>query len=335
MTIEEYFSQKRLFLAPMEGITNSIFRREICALGDVDVVATEFVRITGPKQKIAPFVRPHDRPLQIQLMASSPEDLKRCILFLKEREILFDTDWLDLNVGCPSRRVNAHGAGAALLLEPAKLSRIIESMRVVHSGVLSMKTRVGFHDDNAYRDLLLMLSEAPIDFLALHARTRCAGYKEPVNLDYLEKAVSTLPFPVIGNGDVWTAEDAWRMFEQTGVQGVMCGRGVIRNPFLFTEIKALYENRGVRTESSLGLYRFADRLLQRYEQHEKKQGAAIGRAKEFLTWFSKNPLVGSELFSEVKRLDTVSSIRVQMYRYFTERGAFPPEQEQPLSELAH
>ena len=114
-------------LAPMEGITNHIFRNLIIENGGLNFVATEFVRITTSRQKIKKFNR-HSIPLQIQVMSARPDELAACIEFLKDREVLFDDDWVDLNVGCPSKRVNASGAGAALLLEPQKLIKMAEGI---------------------------------------------------------------------------------------------------------------------------------------------------------------------------------------------------------------
>lgn len=319
-SVRNLFTSPALFLAPMEGVTNPIFRQMICDLGGVDVVATEFVRITGEKQKVKPFTRHAGVPLQIQVMGTTPQVVGGCIRYLKDRGVLFNDDWLDLNVGCPSRRVNSSGAGAALLLEPDKLCSILEEMRKAHSGPLSMKTRVGYQNDLNFGELLSMLAGSPIDFLTLHARTKCDGYTGEVKLNYLRQAVEALPFPVVGNGDVWSVEDGRRMFDETGVAGIMCGRGVMRDPFLIKDISdslsgvAHALNQELRREQ---LFSFVCKLIEQYKSQEPRENAWIGRVKEFLTWFSRNDLVGREVFSLVKRHKTHDQIQSTLIEYST------------------
>lgn len=304
-------SQPVLMLAPMEGVTNSVFRDHICRLGGVDLVATEFVRITSGRQKVRPFKRhmAYDVPLQIQLMGTEPDTIRDCITFLQRKGVLFNDDWIDLNVGCPSKKVNAGGAGAALLLQPEKLCIIVEAMRAVHPGPLSIKTRVGFDGDEDYPRILKRLSECQLDFITIHARTKCGGYDTPVLLDYLTEAVSCLPFPVIGNGDVFTPVSALQMVAATGVRGVMCGRGVLQDPLLFRSIRRnqIDASIDIQQPSKERLARFALLLLHSYQQREKDIKRDLsGAYKEFCVWLSKNPLIGSELFQSVKRCKSLN-----------------------------
>lgn len=307
-----------LMLAPMEGVTGSIYRSLIAEIGGVDVLATEFVRITGAKQKVRPFIR-HGVPLQIQLMANQAEILADCIRFLKDREVLFDDDWLDLNVGCPSKRVNSHGAGAALLLEPLKLVGIVEAMRKEHTGPLSIKTRVGYDSDEQYPEILDALADCPIDLISIHARTKCAGYTEPVNLRYLSDAVARLPYPVIGNGEVWSVSEGQEMLDRTGVDGIMCGRGAISNPYIFKDLRAFVDGEELTpsTQRVSELYLFALKLIDLYENEGViKSKSLVGVFKEFSIWFARNPLVGKEYFATIKRSQDFTEIRELTSGYF-------------------
>jgi len=301
------FKKPVLMLAPMEGITNRHFRDEICKHSSVDIVATEFIRITSSKQKIKPFPT-HSAPLQVQFMASNPEMLRDSIVFVKEKGLLNEESLIDLNVGCPSKRVNAHGAGAALLCEPNKLKDMILKVREVHSGTLSVKTRVGYQSDEDYPKILSMLEDCPLDFISIHARTKKDGYEAPVNLTYLKKAVEALPYPVIGNGEIWTAADAIKMIKETGVSGVMCGRGAVSNPFIFSEIKARLENKPSEF-SKEDLIKFIINLLRKYQSIEKETGRRyIGSAKELCVWLSKNPKLGRSFFQSIKRMNNIDEI---------------------------
>ncbi len=296
-----------LFLAPMEGITNSIFRKEIVDLGGVDVVATEFIRITGERQKIPEFNR-YQVPLQVQVMGTTPQVISNCMKFLKIRSTLQDSDWIDLNVGCPSKRVTCSGAGSALLLDPKKLVAIIQAMRGVHSGTLSIKTRLGFQSSENFTEILEVLKDCPLDFLTVHARSQAGKYEEKVNYDFFNDAVRILPYPVIGNGDISSVEIAKRVLE-TGVSGIMCGRPAITNPFLFNELKSYFQKQEEFVVTKEMLLDFAKRLLQAYlakEQVSKKK--FIGVYKEFSIWFSKNDLVGREFFDRIKRTTSLQEV---------------------------
>ncbi len=320
-----------VFLAPMEGVTNELFRSRIIENGAPDFVATEFIRITGEKQKIPAPGRHEGVRLQIQVMAASPEILKANIGFLKARGVLREDDWLDLNVGCPSRRVNAHGAGAALLKDPERLLRLIELVRGAHPDApLSVKTRLGFESTDESVDLLRMFQGAPIDFLTLHARSRCGAYTEPVRHDLVREFSRELPYPVIANGEIWSVDDALRVLKESEARGLMCGRGVLRDPFLLAKIRAALESdifpwpdseqitvlepalwrpavqRGSMKDE---LGNFALRLIEDYIKREQSGKKSIGLYKEFATWFSRNPLVGAEYFQGLKRLQSLEEIK--------------------------
>jgi tRNA-dihydrouridine synthase C len=302
----------------MEGVTNGIFRDLICEIGSVDFVATEFVRITSSNQRIKPFYRhsQHTTSLQIQLMASGPDALCGCIEQLQESGALLPHDWLDLNVGCPSKKVNASGAGAALLKSPRRLLEIIENMRLVHKGPLSIKTRPAINDVKEFPQLLSVLQRAPLDFITLHARASCAVHSGPIHFDALQIAAQTLPYPVIGNGDIWSAEDARNMIASTGIRGVMCGRGMLRNPFLLRDIRAgLDLAPDLRVQEIRG---FVTTLARRYAAAATSPTSYCGTFKELCGWLSKNPLIGKQFFEAIKREVTIQDLLTKTDEFFAE-----------------
>jgi tRNA-dihydrouridine synthase len=300
----------------MEGITGHQFRKQISSLPGVDIVATEFVRITTDKQKLPPFDS-YRCPLQVQLMASSPTMLRDVILYLKQNGVLSDESWIDLNVGCPSKRVNASGAGAKLLCDPEQLLTYTSAMREVHQGPLSLKTRVGYQSAEDFPRIVEVLSRCPLDFVTIHARTKADGYERPVNYEHLSYAVDNLPYPVIGNGEIWTAEQAVEVLRSTGVRGIMCGRGAVSDPYIFDETKAAlgisanplpYKSDETKRTK---LYEFAISLCHEYEHAASlsERRDYVGTFKEYCIWFGKNPLIGSQLFQSIKRLLTLKEIR--------------------------
>lgn len=304
-----------LMLAPMEGLSNPAFRELVCGAGGVDLLATEFIRIVHPRQP-APVIHRHRLPLQIQFMAARPELLAQAIAAFKAAGVLRADDWLDLNAGCPSRRVNAHGAGAALLREPGALLAMLQAMRGEHDGPLSLKMRIGYQSECEFDELLEALREAPLDFVTIHARTRAEAVQAeaPLHTECLAAAVARLPFPVIGNGEVWRVQDALNMLRGCGVRGVMCGRGAIADPFIFRDIRAALRTLpGAAAEAQRReeLAAFAAALLSAYRGLETQGRAMIGPYKEFARWFAKNPLVGPEFFERLKRAESLAELSPQ------------------------
>jgi tRNA-dihydrouridine synthase C len=307
-------SRPVLLLAPMEGITRPEFRELVIECGGLDLVATEFIRVSGYKQKLTPFTR-HSIPLQIQFMSSQPDILSTNIRRLKKIGYLREDDWLDLNVGCPSRRVNSSGAGAALLKDPIRLKEHIDVLRDAHpDGPCSIKMRLGCESSDSFEPLLEMLAAAPLDFLSIHGRTRSDMYESPIRFEKIARAVEVLPFPVIGNGEIWCLGDAQNMLKQTSVRGLMIGRGALADPFLFTTLRKEFGEAGcvgeqIASERIYELYDFSRRVLSMLEKRQYRENAAVGPFKEFSVWFSRNPLVGSSFFQGVKRLQSVDEVR--------------------------
>jgi tRNA-dihydrouridine synthase len=317
MTQQFFIANNPSFLlAPMEGITGHQFRKCLAELNSVDIVATEFVRITTDKQKLPPFDS-YRCPLQVQLMASSPTMLRDVIKHLKQQGVLNDESWIDLNVGCPSKRVNASGAGAKLLCDPEQLYSYTSAMREVHSGMLSLKTRVGYQSAEDFPRIVGVLAKCPLDFVTIHARTKADGYERPVNYEHLSYAAANLPFPVIGNGEIWTAQQALEVLNNTRVHGIMCGRSAVADPYLFCEAKQLL---GISSrplpyktdaEKRIKLYEFAIALCKEYEHSAalSQKRDYVGTFKEYSIWFGKNPLIDSQFFQSIKRLQTLAEIR--------------------------
>lgn len=229
----------RLYLAPMEGLGSDPFRRAISKIGGFDESCTPFIRV--PKNPhIASLARVYDpgvtapMPQAAQIMASEPDDAAAMCQELERR----GAPRIDLNCGCPSNRVNGRGAGASLLRDPKHLHEILSAMVQSVSIPVSAKLRSGFEDTTLFDENIKAAESSGITLLTLHPRTKREGYKPPCHWDLIGRAKSLVSIPVVGSGDVLTPKDAERMINQTGCDGVMIGRGAVRNPWIFHEIKA-------------------------------------------------------------------------------------------------
>ena len=154
---------------------------------------------------------------------------------------------LDLNLGCPSPTVNSHFGGAYLLSHHAALKEILQTIRSNFKGTFTVKMRIGYRDDTNFFDSLKLIEDAGVEAITLHARTRDQLYKGVADWKYISKAVEAVNIPVIGNGDIWTAEDIDKIFETTNCHSVMLGRSALKTPWLAN----IYHNSGNTDETFL------------------------------------------------------------------------------------
>ncbi|NMW20239.1 MAG: tRNA dihydrouridine synthase DusB [Chlorobiaceae bacterium] len=229
-----------VMLAPMEDVTDRAFR-QLCKRHGADIVYTEFISAEALRRGVEKSVRKLtadmvERPLAIQIFGSSVESMIEAAVIAEE----YSPDYLDINFGCPTKKVAGKGAGAALLKEPEKMAQIAEAVVRAVSIPVTAKTRIGWDRESInIVDVMHRLEDAGIQALAIHGRTRSEMYKGKADWNWIREAKEHARIPIIANGDIWTAEDAVAMFDHTGADGVMIGRGAIGNPFIFERAKQL------------------------------------------------------------------------------------------------
>jgi tRNA-dihydrouridine synthase C len=227
-----------LLLAPMEGVGDRAFRRAMAAIGGFDEACTEFMRVPTNAHVISlakRYVADETYPIQqaAQLMGSDPDLMADMAREVAKR----GAPRVDLNCGCPSNTVTGRGAGSSLLKEPDHLYRVAKAMVEAVSVPVTAKLRSGFEDTSLFKENLLAAQASGIQYLTLHPRTKVDGYGPPARWDLIAEAKQLLKIPVVGNGDILTAQDAINMLKQTRCDALMIGRGSVINPFIFHEIK--------------------------------------------------------------------------------------------------
>jgi len=274
-----------VFLAPLAGITDRHFRTVIRSLGGCGITYSELVSAEGmirnqPNTLAMIPPGPDERPYAIQIYGSKPTSMAAAGRLAQE----MGADLVDINVGCPARKVVRNLGGSYLLKDLPLLERIIIAVRQAVTVPLTIKIRSGFHESSLnYLDVGRMAVACGVEAITLHPRTRAQGFSGRADWTHIRQLKEALPIPVIGNGDIVQPSDALAMFRSTGCDAVMIGRGIMRNPWLIRQIHDLrttgdYTPTHVADALRLCLEMVCDTYR---EKHEKK---ILGEMKKFCSW---------------------------------------------------
>ncbi len=248
-TVDKININKAILLAPMEDVTDISFRLVCRELG-ADVVYTEFVNSEGLVRKSE---RTHkkleiieeERPVGIQIYGSGIESMVGAAR-IAEKE---NPDLIDINAGCWVKNIVGHGAGSALLKDPPFMQKMVKEIVDAVSLPVTVKTRLGWdHESIQIIDVAKRIEDAGARALTIHCRTRAMGHKGEAEWSWIPKIKEAVSIPVVLNGNVLTAEDVKRAFDETNADGVMIARGAIGNPWIFTEAKELLKDGFISTK---------------------------------------------------------------------------------------
>ena len=227
-----------LFLSPLAGYTNLPFRLAVREVGGLGLATTDLVNarsVLERREKALKLIEtsPADRPLAVQLFGSVPEEMRDAACFVESLGIAA----VDINMGCPVRKVCRVGGGSAMMTELAKTADLVKKMVDAVSIPVTAKMRLGWDEQNITApDLARALEDVGVAAIFVHGRTRAQGFGGTVNLAGIRAVVQAVKsIPVIGNGDITTPQAAKIMLEQTGCAGVSMGRGAFYNPWIFQQ----------------------------------------------------------------------------------------------------
>jgi nifR3 family TIM-barrel protein len=271
--------ENNLMLAPMAGVSNLPFRliakQAGAALVFTETVSAKGLVMGGAKTWRLLRTSPREAPCAFQLFGSDPQVLGEAC-----RQLADDgAAWIDLNVGCPVKKFIRNGAGSALLRDLPRAAAIVRSMRAAFSGTLSVKMRSGWDDRcvNAPEFARIAVEEGA-ELLTVHGRTRAQQYRGRSDRAVIRRVVETVSgTPVVANGDVAEASDAFDVLRETGAAGVMIGRGALGNPWIFEQILARSRGDAVRKPGP------AERLAT-IERHVELMRASIGSSTPRAGW---------------------------------------------------
>src|SRR5688572_893227 len=232
--------KSKLFLSPLAGYTNLPFRLTIRELGGLDLATTDLVNARSLLEKNPKALKlietcPADRPLAVQLFGSVPEEMRDAAAYLES----IGVSSVDINMGCPVRKVCRVGGGSAMMTEVEKTSALVRGMVNAVKIPVTAKMRLGWDDENLTApDLARALEDAGVAAVFVHGRTREQGFSGTVNLAGIRRVVEAVrSIPVIGNGDIITPQAAKKMIDETQCAGVSIGRGAFYNPWIFVHTR--------------------------------------------------------------------------------------------------
>ena len=304
-------------LAPMAGITDTVFRRFIRNLGGCGLMMTEFTSADGiirhkdKKAKRYLTFYGDEHPISAQLFGSDPKTLAEAAHIVQD----LGFDLVDLNLGCPARKVVTCNGGSGLLRNLPLIQNIFESVRAAVTVPFTVKFRAGWNDKEVVHVELAKMAEAcGLAAVALHARTREQGYSGQACWEWIAAVKDAVKIPVIGNGDIRSPEDAAAMVAETGCDAVMIGRSAASNPWIFRQIEQYTATGRYDTQTEAERYR----MIRTYFTmlHEEQVPGAPGKMKQFAAWFTHGVAHGATLRKAIYESHNEAEILAAVDRFF-------------------
>ena len=309
--------KNNVFLAPMAGVTDISFRglckEQGCGLVYTEMVSAKALYYGSENTKQLLRISDEEMPVAAQIFGNDPEIMAKVVEehFNKRDDICI----IDINMGCPAPKIVKNGEGSALMKDPKLAGQIVKKIKEVSSKPVTVKFRKGFDEDNINAvQFALALEEAGADAIAIHGRTRKQMYEGKADWNIIKEVKDSVKIPVIGNGDVFTPEDALKMKNLTNCDGIMIARGSMGNPWLFKQIQRILQGEELKVitpEEKI------DMCIRHYELAIKYDGdyKAIREMRKHASWYIKGLPRCTEVRNVMNTLDNSDDVMKLLINY--------------------
>ncbi|NMM64489.1 tRNA dihydrouridine synthase DusB [Clostridium sp. P21] len=289
MKIRNLEFKESVFLAPMAGVTDIAFR-ELCKRNGCELVYTEMISAKalfyGSKNtKDMLLISKEEAPVAVQIFGNDPFVMAKACDFFNDNE---DICLVDINMGCPAPKIVKNGEGSSLMKDPKLAAQIVREVKKASVKPVTAKFRKGFDSNNINAvEFAKELEQAGVDAVTVHGRTKEQMYEGKADWDIIADVKKSISIPVIGNGDVVTADDAVKIFEYTNCDGIMIGRGAMGNPWIFNQIHQKNKNKNViypSGEEKIDMCIEHYKMALYYEGEEK----AVREMRKHVGWYLKS-----------------------------------------------
>jgi nifR3 family TIM-barrel protein len=294
-----------LALAPMQDVTDFPFWKLMARYGGADVYFTEYFRVhsTSTLEKYilkSITENPTGRPAIAQMIGNDIPSLVRSARELQQYPIAA----VDLNLGCPAPVVYRKCAGGGLLREPNRVDSILGALRDAVKIKFTVKTRLGFDSSDVFEELLPIFAKHSLDLLTVHGRTVYEMYRSEVHYDYIARAVEAVPCPVLANGNVYSAQKAEDVLKITGGRGLMIGRGVIRNPWLFDQIRQYRRGETLFVPIGFDVLEYVRALYEAVCSPDVSESAQVQKMKKYMNYLGVGVEPTGQFLHQIRRVTT-------------------------------
>lgn len=308
--------KNNLILAPMAGVTNLPFRT-ICEKFGPGMVCTEMassraIFYDDNKTKRLLNTEGEPRPISMQIFGNDEETMAYAAKYISKI-----ADIVDINMGCPAPKVVKNGDGSKLLLDLEQAKKVMKAVVENATVPVTVKIRKGWDNEHIVAtDIAKIAEEVGISAITIHGRTRNEMYSGKADLDIIKQVKQSVNIPVIGNGDITDEETAIKMFEYTGVDGIMIGRGTFGNPWIFQKIIHFLETSEKMPDIA------NDEKLKIIKEHielaikEKPEITAIREMRKHIAWYTKNLKNSSEFRNSINKIETKKELISKLDEYF-------------------
>jgi hypothetical protein len=305
-----------VFLAPMAGITDLPYRIMMKQFGAglviSEMVSAKGLIYSGTRTRELLRSTPEERPLAIQLFGSEPDDLAEAA-----RQIRDDGELIDLNLGCPVNKVVRSGAGSALLKDPARVQEIIRAVKAATDLPLTIKIRSGWDQQSInFLEIGRIAEGEGVDAITLHPRTRSQGFSGHAQWDHIRQLKDALRIPVIGSGDIFSAQDAEKMVNTTGCDAVMIGRGSYGNPWLIRDTVRLLQGEDPLPEPSIQDRKASALTHLKLQVEFAGERRALLEMRKHLCWYVRGLKGAASFRSAINQATTLTAQRNLLDHFF-------------------